>query len=273
MLPYLSWVTLLASVGLFSAPGLAHDGAIDRSEPVWSAGGSGPGNDPAPGGHQAAGRSSPAVDPAAMFQQLVERYRSLSTYRDHAQLVQVTCRDGAETDRVEAQIVCEIDHGELRVRTSSGQARQTLGLKLPVFTTQEFRNAQRAYELWLAPHMALKFRTEPLTELRAGVVVAFTPTEAETVTIDEKPMLHLELRSSDGQNEDGDATVDLFVNPDSMLVERIETEQRLPDGANFTTTLHIQPEPIETPLSDAISQPGSTLPAVPASSPEHRPTT
>src|SRR5688572_4705198 len=181
------------------------------------------------------------LDPVRFFQRVVERYRGLAHYRDTAKLVQVTNRNGKETSRVETKIDCEILEGKLKVQTPASQLKSSLRLNVPVKTSEPMRDAQLRYDLWLAPHMALKFTDEPLSELRAGVDEGFTPVEVEAVTIEDKEMLHVELRSGDGASEGCTAKFDLFVNADSMLIERIEGQQTLPDGASFSTTLQITP--------------------------------
>ena len=61
-------------------------------------------------------------------------------------------------------------------------------------------------------------------------------------------MVHLELKSGDGLSEDYTAKFDLYIDPESLLVERIEGEQRLPDGADYYTSLDITPiTAIDTP--------------------------
>jgi hypothetical protein len=186
-----------------------------------------------------------AIDPAVFFDQLVRRYRSLHLYRDTARLVHVTKRVGEEDTRLETEIGCEIREGNLHVQTPASQARSALHLDLPLQHSPAAEKIARDYDLWLAPHMALRFVDEPLKEFRAGVEEGFTPTEAEQVTIDDKPMVHVELRSGDGLSENSAAKFDLFINPETMLVERIDGEQRLPDGGSCTTTLHITPQEIE----------------------------
>src|SRR5262245_48742671 len=138
------------------------------------------------------------LDPSAYFQKVVERYRSLITYRDTAHVVQVTQREGEEANRVETQIACEVADGKLKVKTPSSQARAAAGLNVPIKSSEHMRDAQLRYDLWLAPHMAMKFTDEPLKNMRAGVEEGFTPTQAEPVTIDNKRMVHLALRSGDG---------------------------------------------------------------------------
>lgn len=185
------------------------------------------------------------LDPAVFFDRLVHHYRGLASYRDTVRLVHVTKRDGEESARLETEIGCEVRDGDLHVTTPTSQARDALSLGLPVRNSPAAGQAKRGYDLWLAPHMALKFDDDPLKHFRAGVDEGFTATEAESVTIDNRKMVHLELRSGDGLSEDCAAKFDIFVNPETMLVECIAGEQRLPDGASSTTTLHITPQETE----------------------------
>ena len=191
------------------------------------------------------------LDPAVFFQRLVNRYRGLHLYRDVVNVVQVTQREGHESSRVETQIACEVSNGTLKVQTPASQVREGLGLGLPVKQSQGVKDAKQKYDLWMAPHMALKFTQEPLKHMRAGVDEGFTATEAESVTIDNKKMVHVELRSGDGLSEDSSAKFDLYVNSDSMLIERIEGEQRLPDGASYSTTLEITPGEVQAEAPSA----------------------
>lgn len=202
------------------------------------------------------------LDPVIFFQKLVNRYRGLHLYRDVVSVVQVTQREGAETSRIETKIACEVADGKLRVQTPASQARKGLGLDVPLKQSQPMKDAQHQYDLWLAPHMTLKFTEEPLKQLRTGINEGFTATEAESVTIDNKKMVHVELRSGctgESQNENCNATVNLYVNSDSMLIERIETEQRLPDGASYSTTLDITPEEVqgEMPSAEPVEVPAT----------------
>lgn len=187
-------------------------------------------------------------DPLAFFQKLVDRYRRLTTYRDTAQIVEITQREGEAPKRVEKRIACEIDGGELQVTTPARQLLRRLGLMLPIESTPKMDAARQQYDRWLAPHMTMKYAEEPLQDFRPGVEQGFTATEVGPVIIDRKDMVHLKLESGDGGAEECDATFDLFVDPDSMLIERIEGEQQLSDGADYQTTIDIDPE------DDAISE-------------------
>ena len=178
------------------------------------------------------------TDPACFFQYLVQRYHDLDVYQDIATVVQVTERRGESPQRVETRIACEVEDGEFIMQTPASQVRESLGVTLPAEKSEAIKAQQMDYQLWMAPHLTLKFTEHPLEDFRAGVNDGFRPTEVKRVTINEKDMVQLEL---DSLSEDSDAHFDLFVNPDSMLIERIEGEQRLPDGASFQTTVEITP--------------------------------
>ena len=184
---------------------------------------------------------SDRADALAFFESLVDRYRALVAYEDVADVVQITTRPGEEPQRVETRIAATIQNGKLRVETPGSQMRDGIGLDVPLKTSPAMEAFVQKYNLWIAPHMALRFTDEPLEEFRLGVDEGFTPTKVETVTIDNKSMVHLQLTSGDGLSEDYTARFDLYVNPESMLIERIEGEQRLPDGADYRTTLDITP--------------------------------
>jgi len=210
------------------------------------------------------GERSPRIDPLCFFEALIERYRQLQAYEDIAQVIQITSRKGGEPQRVETRIGCEIRDGRLYVQTPGSQIRRLMGLDVTFRTTPAMDEAARQYDLWLAPHMALKFAQRPEKDLRPGVKEDFTPTGAAQVTIDDKPLVRLELKSGDGPADECEATFDLFVDPDSLLVERIRGRQRLPGGKTCETTMQITPLHIE-PLPDEDEAQGPVAPAEPAS--------
>ncbi len=181
------------------------------------------------------------ADALAFFQSLVDRYRRLVAYEDVADVLQITTRPGEEPQRVETRIAATIQDNKLRVETPGSQVRDGIGLDVPLNTSPAMEAFVQKYNLWIAPHMALRFTDEPLQDFRLGVDEGFTATEIETVTIENKSMVHLQLTSGDGLSEDYTARFELYVNPESMLIERIEGEQRLPDGADYRTTLDITP--------------------------------
>lgn len=181
------------------------------------------------------------IDPVCFFEKLIARYRCLEAYEDIARVIQITQRSGEKPLRVETLIGCEIQDGRLLVETPASQIRRTAGLDMHFRQSPAMEAAELSYKMWLAPHMALRFTDEPERDFRPGVREGFTPTEAESVTVGEKPMVHLQLESGDGRSEPGEARFDLYVNPASMLIERITGSERLSDGANYETTLEITP--------------------------------
>lgn len=185
--------------------------------------------------------TSVTQDPLSFFQQLVDRYGALVTYQDSVDAVFLTDRAGEEPHRVETRIACEIKEGALRVETPGSQLREAAGLELPVGKTPAVEALVMRYKLWLAPHMALRFTDDPRREFRQGVEEGFTPTRVEPVSVGRRQLVHLELRSGDGLSEECDARFDLFVNPATMLIERIEGTERLPGGALYRTFLEISP--------------------------------
>jgi hypothetical protein len=180
------------------------------------------------------------------FDQLVERYRNLTSYSDVSRIIQIVQHAGEpESQRVETEISCEVDDGALRVQSSASQLRRLFGIELPVAKPGPVEQAELRYQLWMLPHLTLKFADQPLEQFRDGVEDGFTATDMSKVIVDDRPMVQLELRS--GRREDGEAeaTFDLLVDPDSMLIERIHGHQRLPDGGNFETTVEITPRQVD----------------------------
>ena len=120
------------------------------------------------------------VDAEAFFEALVARYQRLEQYEDSTTVVEVTERCGEDTTRVETRIECEITDGELRVETPQSQLRQGLGLNVPLRRSEALDNLGHKYDLWLAPHMTLRFSEEPLKEFRPGVAEGFRATGPST---------------------------------------------------------------------------------------------
>ena len=197
------------------------------------------------------GLGADALDASAFFQRLVDRYRELEAYEDTADVVYVTERPGKEPIRVESRLTVEIDDDTLRVETPGSQVRDALGLTLPATVSPAIEAIKLRYKLWLAPHMALRFTDDPLREFRHGIDEGFTPTVAESVLEGRRKLIHLRLQSGDGLSEEYAARFDLYINPATMLIERIEGEQRVADGL-FRTTMEITPVRAEGRAEPAI---------------------
>ena len=163
--------------------------------------------------------------------------------------MQITRRQGEQELRSETSLICEIVDGELDVHSPSEQIREGFGLDLPFLRTEAMKEMELRYQLWLAPHMALRFADAPLEQLREGVEEGFTPVKTEKVMVDDRPMLHLELRNGDGPSGLAEARFDFYINPESLLIEYIESFQHMPDGSDFITTLDIKPS-FQEPYQD-----------------------
>jgi hypothetical protein len=86
----------------------------------------------------------------------------------------------------------------------------------------------------------------------------FAVAGAEAVTADQRHLVRVELRSAEPAAEAGAepaARFEFWVDPRSMLIERVEGRQRLPDGEDYRTTLEI------TPLRADGAAAGDELPA------------
>lgn len=181
------------------------------------------------------------AEAGSLFERLAARYRALEVYQDSMHVERTTFRDGEEVARESKEMACELVDGELTVATPAAQLAAALGLDDVLHGGSLVDEVAQDYAVWLAPHMGLCFQSEPLSEFREGVEDGFTPVRTERVTEGQKQFVRVELRSGDGLSADSQATFNLFVNPTSMLVERVEGRQRLPDGAVHETVMDITP--------------------------------
>jgi len=185
-----------------------------------------------------------SLDAAATFHQVVERYRDLATYEDEVTIEQVTARTGERAIRDETRVACRIgEGGSLDVTTVGEQVADILGLG-PIFCGSVAEHHDRHIDLWLAPHLALRYADEPLDSFRSGISEGFTPVKAERVTVEDQPLLRVDLQSGDGLSEDYRAKFELFVDPKTLLITRIRGVQLLPDGANLLTEFIITPNEV-----------------------------
>ncbi len=184
----------------------------------------------------------PPLDPLVFFDDVVRTYRSLVVYEDTTRVVETVSREGQRPHRVETAIACRLEHDTLTIETPGGQVRAGTGLGRGVGKSPAMESLVLRYNLWLAPHMALHFVEEPLADFRLGVPEPFAPTTAERVEADGQHLVRLVLRSPDPAapgEVDELARFELWVDPETMLVRRIEGWQRLPDGADYRTSLRI----------------------------------
>ena len=176
------------------------------------------------------------IDAAAFFRTLVQRYRTLIHYVEETQVEEVVQDLAVDSPPIQTrtQVRVEIVNGQLNVERP-GIADDAVQALVPQSesATEE--------DLWLLPHMKLRYSDDPLEEFRRGIEEGFVPEEANIVRVDDRQLVRLELRSNTGEEEPAKATFELFVDPKRMLVERIEGEQLLPGGLSYRTRLEIEP--------------------------------
>ena len=153
------------------------------------------------------------LDPILFFQRLAERYRAIDGYVEETEVEQVI-NDPATDDP------------PIRTRTRA--------LIPPAAGAAE-------RDLWLLPHLRLRFSGAPLAQFRKTGKSGFRAAEADRVMVEDREMVRVQLRSGgEGKSGFSDATFSLFVDPERMLVERVEGEEWLPGGIRQQTTLRIE---------------------------------
>lgn len=185
-------------------------------------------------------------DPIAFFERLVLRYRSLRRYAERVEVLQVT--NDPETDapaiRTLTRARAEIVGDDLRVDRSdlTSKVMHALGPEV-------VRSGASEAELWMLPHLSLRFTDQPLEHFRPGDGAPFRPSELDRVTVKDRQLVRVQLLS--GDEDDPAARFNLFIDPERMLVERVEGDEWLPSGLHHQTTVQIEAHEIgleEAPL-------------------------
>ena len=175
------------------------------------------------------------LDGRAFFEKLVKRYRNLVHYIEKTRIEEVYEDELADTPPINRsmQVMVEIRDDQLQVE------RPGLlddAVKSVVGQPQEASEQ----DLWLLPHMALRFTDDPLLEFRKGIEEGFEPTELRVVSHEEREFLQLELQSHALNEDEPVARFELLVDPERMLIEKINGEQHLPNGLEYRTSLDIE---------------------------------
>lgn len=177
------------------------------------------------------------LDPIRFFKRLVDRYRTIEEYVEETEVEQVT-NDPATDDppvRTRTRVRAEVRDARLVVERPglSDDIARSLTSSKPGAAEED---------LWLLPHLRLRFSDSPLEEFRPTEGGGFRAAEADRVVVGDREMVRVELRAG-GEADSGatDARFSLFVDPERMLVERVEGEEWLPGGLRQQTTLRIEP--------------------------------
>lgn len=179
-------------------------------------------------------RKSIPPDAWTFFQQLVDRYRSLHRYSEEAEVEQVT--EDPATDappiRSRSRVRAEVDEGRLSVDSSS------LAERVVETVAPDGEEAMLESDLWMLPHLRLRFDDQPLESFRPGARQPFRPAEVDRVRVEDRELVRVDLLS--GETGAPDARFSLFVDPERMLVERVEGDEWLPGGLRHRTTVTIE---------------------------------
>jgi len=120
------------------------------------------------GGAAAAVAGDPPRDPRAFFDAVADRYRQLVTYQDTVDVVEIVTRDEGVPHRVGTRLSCRIDGNRLHVGSPASQVRNGV-VDAPLARSAGMELLVLRYNLWIAPHMVLHFKENPLAEFRLGV--------------------------------------------------------------------------------------------------------
>ena len=184
-------------------------------------------------------------DPIALFERLVDRYRSFRRYAERSEVVQVIRDPGTGDPDVttRTRVRAEVAGDDLTVDRSSLLRRA----QKVVVPSDPGSPAALEAELRMLPHLRLRFGDRPLEEFRSGDHEPFRAADVDRVTLEDREFVRVELLSGDAASPD--ARLRLFIDPERMLVERVEGEEWLPGGIHQQTTVEI--EAVEFDATDA----------------------
>ena len=221
---------------------------------------------------------TPPNEAGVFFERLIERYRRLSGYADTTSIVQILRHDGSENEqRIETTIRSEVTEGQLRIETSTSSLTDVVTTLLPLRWSDRLHSLRQQYDFWLVPHLSLTIQDD--APFRRGETEGRTlmPQEVRSVTINERPLWQLllvEQSETDDPELDGEssgsARFEVYVDPASMLIERVDGQQQLADGTSSRTTAEIRPTLVrESELDGAVG--ASPVPGAEGESPDDAP--
>ncbi|TVQ55756.1 MAG: hypothetical protein EA377_02955 [Phycisphaerales bacterium] len=221
---------------------------------------------------------APSNEAGVFFERLIERYRRLSGYADTTSIVQTLQHDGSENEqRIETTVQSEVTEGQLRVHTSTSSLADAVTTLLPLRWSDRLHSLRQQYDFWLVPHLSLTIQDD--VPFRRPDVEGRTlmPQEIRSVTINERPLWQLllvEQPDSSDPDLDPDASAtarfEVYVDPASMLIERVDGQQQLADGTSSRTTAEIRPTLVRESDPDGTGDP-SPVPDAEGESPDDAP--
>jgi hypothetical protein len=188
-----------------------------------------------------------ALDPACAADLLQQRYRGLRDHRERGQLVEEIDLGDGTVRRTETQVDCHVRDGRFSVSTTARRIRTFFGRMVPVRTGPGVDAASQEMDQWLVPHALLDRDANPSLDASA----------ADTVRVADRDLIRLEFEG------DGDR-VELFVNPETVLVERARAERTLPDGGRWRGELDVETIGEVAPFEPATTSASITVTATTA---------
>lgn len=178
-----------------------------------------------------------ALDPICAVNLLQRRYRELQDHHERGQLVEEIDLGDGTVRRTETQVDCYVRDGRFTVSTTARRIRTFFGRMVPVRTGPGVEAAAQELDRWIVPHAMLDRDTSSMLDASA----------ADTVRVADRELIRLEFE------DDGDR-VELFVNPETVLVERARAERTLPNGGRWRGELDIQTVGEVPPFDAAIAE-------------------
>ena len=157
------------------------------------------------------------------FDRLHQRYLELERFAEEVRVLQVVEDEATDAEPIatRTRIRIEVDGETCRLH------RPTVAPRL-VDALVDDADAPTEADLQLLPHLRLRFDPDPLLSLRRGRPEGFRPVELEHDELDGRPIVRLQLHS--GPEEDPAARVGFVIDLESMLIDRVEGEERLATG-------------------------------------------
>lgn len=172
----------------------------------------------------------PSIDAQCFYEHLIERYASLSKYRDLSKVVQTITPPQGPPARVRTRLHVAVDDGQVRVDSPRSALTRRIAERLPVRRPGLVAEKATQRDQWIAPHLVVQPARDGADRADAGLSAAL----ADAAVFKDRPMVHIELTTSDRESADGPTTtVDLYVDPESMLVERAARTEQLPGGGEY----------------------------------------
>lgn len=161
--------------------------------------------------------------PDEVFDRVHRRYLELDRFAEDVRVVEIL--EDPATDappiRTRIDVRVEVDGDWCEV------VRPTVAPRIVDALVEDSEGPSEA-DLELLPQLRLRFDPDPLANLRRAVADRFSPVEFERETIEDREILRLHLCA--GPEDDPSARVELEIDADAMLIDRVTGRECLPGG-------------------------------------------